>query len=80
MNPDEKTMSWSGPGGMGYAYVLPDNSEALRKYERRKYIRQHAPTILAGLLADPDVEEVDGARAMAINLAGLIFDETEYTP
>ena len=45
--------------------------------ERRRYIRQRAPTILAGMLADPNVVDFDVARGQAITEAGLIFDETE---
>ncbi len=56
-----------------------------RAVERAYYIRQHAPTILAGLLSRPGYElemqkAWDTARAAAQVEAGRLFDETEYQP
>lgn len=50
----------------------------IRACERRRHIRQQAPTILAGLIASTNGEKSLGrVRELAIEQAGLIFDETE---
>lgn len=45
---------------------------------RRNYVRNYAPFILAGLIASTNGEKSLGrVRELAIEQAGLIFDETE---
>ncbi len=56
-----------------------------RATQRLAYVRRHAPTILAGIAANPEsarVETPSGSvwdimRRRAIAEAGFIFDETE---
>lgn len=64
-------------GGWYTREQTPEEKAKAKAEARRAYIRQHAPTILAGLLADPDVHDVDSARDKAVEAAGRIFDETE---
>jgi hypothetical protein len=63
---------------LGDPAVIEAKRQEIRARVRATYIRQHAPTILAGLIGGPGyATELAKLRARAITEAGLLFDETE---
>lgn len=60
------------------AKLAPAAREKNRQRRRAEYVRQHAPTIFAGLCADGAKWSTwDVQITVAVEIAGLLFDETE---
>lgn len=58
--------------------AVADTPEQSRAKARAEYVRQHAPTIFAGLCADKAKWSTwDVQITVAVEIAGLLFDETE---
>lgn len=62
-------------------YAAANGAEArkkLRARAREEYVRSHAPTVFAGLCSDKvEWSSWETQLAKAVELAGLLFDETE---
>ncbi len=65
-----------GEGGNVHALWRLRNLEQ-RKESKRLFIKQHAPTILAGLIDRKRGAMWEDLRQQAIEQAGLLFDEIE---